>query len=145
MNLFVSPDQKCLSSRGLTSEVREPPHRLRGSQRQKERFSGCAVLFCGRPIRQNGDRGAPGGVLVTFSPRKKCPGSGAGSPRKTMLGGGAPDNCAPARPARGESEPVGQMRPPSRWENRQSRPAAGKAVHKKASLSKTGQGCLTLC
>ena len=70
--------------------------------------------------------------------------SGEGKVKNPSPGPGRP-RPVPARPARGESEPVGQMRPPSRWENRQSRPAAGKAVHKKASLSKTGQGCLTLC
>ena len=36
MNLFVSLTAKCLSSRGPTGEVRQPPHRLRGASGKKE-------------------------------------------------------------------------------------------------------------
>ena len=56
----------------------------------------------------------PGG-LGARSPRITR-GLGPERPHKEARGCAAPKSCVPARPAAGESKPVGQMRPPSRWE-----------------------------
>ena len=79
IHLFVSLDTKCLSSRGLTSEIGCPPDRLRGRRRQKEKFSGCAVFPCWRPIGQKTGAGvSPAAFWSLFRRGKSDPGVGAG-------------------------------------------------------------------
>ena len=130
MHLFVLLDEKCLSSRGPSGEVGDPPYRLRGSRRQKRHSVAAQCSIAG--VRLGKGRGpAQRGLALfrfTFVRTKVNPGvRGWVSPGRLRFGAGE----APwlrSRPAAGESKPLGQIRRPGRCVTGKARPAMGESA-----------------
>ena len=132
MNLFVSPDEKCLSSRGPAGEVRQSTALITRSQRQKasqwlrsapSRASDWAKWDPGCPRRRFGHFFAVEKVTRVWAgqAQEKPGGAGARSPRKALAQGRVdPASFPPARrkanqPFGGQGGPgkAGAPRPPA--------------------------------